>query len=323
MRIVGYVSAANYYGDPQNRLNGCVNDLLDWQSLLLKSGAKQKDITVVSDDPKRQDIYPSKENYLKNFERAVSTLKSGDVFVFTWSGHGSYTRDKNFDEKDGRDEVICAADGKNITDDELKAVLKKIPKGVNSFVFMDCCHSGSNLDLANSLDNQESNKKEDPNLSFVFGFAGCQDNQVSLDVLSKDKSITEKKKKVEREITQEVKKRGAETELRYRGAFTAAFMEVVEKRRGLHAIFEAAFSGSKTLMRGIGNDVLKVLKANNYPQVPRISYEGKMPVKQKAQAREPLLFNYGYRVGKYNLRQTPAREERTYTETRERSVRLK
>lgn len=310
----------NYVNDPRNRLQGCVNDMLDMHDLMLQIGVKQSNITLLSDDPNRQDISPTRKNILAHLKRNISLLKAGDTFVFQYSGHGTHTHDRSNDEADGRDEAICPIDGQNISDDEIYAIFRKIPKGVKSFVLMDCCHSGSNVDLANGLDKQESKRKDDLTHGLIVQLAGCQDHEVSLDVLSKSKPKTEQKNQDNREIKQEVKKRGALPELRYRGALTAAFMQVIEKRHGFLAVLETLFSGSKSMMRALNNEILTILKSNDYPQVPRISYEGQMPVKPSLQVPEPLLFNYGYRVGRYNLRQTEARNERDYTESKELKV---
>jgi len=52
------------------------------------------------------------------------------------------------EEADGYDEVLCPVDGSFIRDDTLYDILVKPAKnGVHMFFLMDCCHSGSILDL--------------------------------------------------------------------------------------------------------------------------------------------------------------------------------
>lgn len=311
MTIYAMVCGINYVDDPENRLNGCVNDMLDMRALLLKSGVAEKDITTLSDSPEREDIYPSRDNILAELKKIGAKAKPGDTIVVHYSGHGTYSRDMDNDETDKRDEAICPADGSTISDDELYGMLRKLPKDVKAFVLMDCCHSGSMLDLANGLDKNESKRKADNTHGYVVEISGCQDNQTSADALFTDKSKKSKPKEQnlsKRECIQQIKKRGKDPEPRYRGALTSAFMEVVEKRRGLQAIFDICFSGSKSLMRSLRADILKVLKAGNFSQVPNIAYEGATPAKAKATYGEPIL--HGYRINRYSLRKTSERMDR-------------
>ena len=53
-------------------------------------------------------------------------LYEGPTLIIWYSGHGSYTYDLNGDEADGYDEVICCYN-RNVTDDEIGAILQKIP----------------------------------------------------------------------------------------------------------------------------------------------------------------------------------------------------
>ena len=63
--------------------------------------------------------------------RLMRDAKPNDSLFLHYSGHGGQKWDEDADEEDGMDEYICPADGKNILDDELKALLsKKLPKGV-------------------------------------------------------------------------------------------------------------------------------------------------------------------------------------------------
>ncbi|CAN0461212.1 unnamed protein product, partial [Discosporangium mesarthrocarpum] len=66
-------------------------------------------------------------------------------------GHGGSVADKTGDEEDMKDETMIPADYQEagqIKDDEIFAKLvKKLPEGVTLTVIMDCCHSGSILDL--------------------------------------------------------------------------------------------------------------------------------------------------------------------------------
>ena len=73
---------------------------------------------------------------------AAKTLKTGDLFFMTYSGHGGQVPDTNHDEPDRKDETWCLYDGQLI-DDELYLELSRFAAGVRVLVLSDSCHSGS------------------------------------------------------------------------------------------------------------------------------------------------------------------------------------
>ncbi len=140
----------NYTGSDA-QLNGCVNDVLNMKRWLLeKRNFVGENIVVMTDGAVTRDerLLPNRENILREVGSVVSRLRSGDTLFIHYSGHGSYQRDANGDERDRRDETICPVDMKFITDDELKAVLvNRIPRGAKLRAIFDACHSASLLDL--------------------------------------------------------------------------------------------------------------------------------------------------------------------------------
>lgn len=72
--------------------------------------------------------------------------------VFQFSGHGGQVPDTDGDEEDAKDETIIPCDYQSagqITDDDLfKMLVKPLPEGVLLTAIMDCCHSGTGMDLA-------------------------------------------------------------------------------------------------------------------------------------------------------------------------------
>ena len=79
---------------------------------------------------------------LAGLTSAAKALKSGDLFVLTYSGHGGQVPDGNSDEPDRKDETWCLYDGQ-LLDDELYLALSKFRSGVRILVLSDSCHSGS------------------------------------------------------------------------------------------------------------------------------------------------------------------------------------
>jgi hypothetical protein len=75
---------------------------------------------------------------------AARSLKSGDLFFLTYSGHGGQVNDTNMDEKDRMDETWVCYD-RQLVDDELYELWGKFRNGVRIVVLSDSCHSGTVL----------------------------------------------------------------------------------------------------------------------------------------------------------------------------------
>ena len=75
---------------------------------------------------------------------AAKTLKSGDLFFLTYSGHGGQVKDTNGDEADGMDETWVCYD-RQFVDDELYDLWAQFKRGVRIVVLSDSCHSGTVL----------------------------------------------------------------------------------------------------------------------------------------------------------------------------------
>lgn len=79
---------------------------------------------------------------LAAMRNASKTLRTGDLFFMSYSGHGGQVTDINGDEPDAKDETWCLFDGQLI-DDELYFELGRFAAGVRILVLSDSCHSGS------------------------------------------------------------------------------------------------------------------------------------------------------------------------------------
>jgi metacaspase-1 len=185
----------NYVGQSAE-LNGCINDVIIMRDILInKFGYKENNIIILSDETQ---IKPTSKNILNNLNMLVNKSKNGfNEFWLHYSGHGAQIPDENNDELDGYDEVIVPLDyEKNgvISDDILSNILNKLDNNAKMFCVMDCCHSGTILDLKYRLNNNnfwiEENKitKLFPNICMV---SGCSDDQTSADAFipTKDNSI--------------------------------------------------------------------------------------------------------------------------------------
>lgn len=139
----------NYF-NTDSELLGCGNDVQNIRDMLIKFyNYEAKNITVLSEKP--NVTIPTRSAIETGITQLAANCKSGDTLVLYYSGHGAYVNDTNGDETDGKDEVIVPLDYIQrgvITDDWLYSnLIKKIPQGANLWVFMDCCHSGTMIDL--------------------------------------------------------------------------------------------------------------------------------------------------------------------------------
>uniref|UniRef100_A0A6C0C9Q5 Peptidase C14 caspase domain-containing protein n=1 Tax=viral metagenome TaxID=1070528 RepID=A0A6C0C9Q5_9ZZZZ len=186
----------NYYKNPANQLNGCINDVTEMAILLAGLNYKRENIVIMTDD-KTGTSEPTKANILAQIKALVGRVKSGDTVFVHYSGHGSQVRDRNGDElknlyTPGMDDCICPSDfgnysGSNgfILDDVLKEnLVNQIPVGAKLRAFFDCCHSGSILDLEfiwklNGIYTKDGapEKKSDD----IIMISGCRDDQTSAD----------------------------------------------------------------------------------------------------------------------------------------------
>ena len=172
----------NYKGT-QNELYGCINDTLSVKERINKNGFN--DITFLTDDTPNK---PTKKNILNAFTNLLKSSNPGDFLFFCYSGHGSYTNDRNGDETTGFDQMIVPLDLNPIVDDELKTIIQNnLKQGVTLFAMFDSCFSGSVLDLryqymdSLNYDKYTENLKEQETKGDVFMISGCNDIQTSAD----------------------------------------------------------------------------------------------------------------------------------------------
>ena len=123
----------NDYPGTYNDLEQCVSDAYEWRSLLIGQGFE---VTVITDSD------ATRENVSETLYDMLARAGSGDVVVFTYSGHGTYEYDYSGDEPDNYDEALCLYDG-NLLDDELRTILDSANNGTHVSCFIDSCFSGT------------------------------------------------------------------------------------------------------------------------------------------------------------------------------------
>jgi hypothetical protein len=84
----------------------------------------------------------TRDNVSQAIRDAAGKLKSGDLFLVSYAGHGGQVADVNGDEEDLKDETWCLYDGQML-DDELAILWADFDPGVRIVMISDSCNSGS------------------------------------------------------------------------------------------------------------------------------------------------------------------------------------
>jgi hypothetical protein len=145
MKKRALIVGINYTGTG-NDLKGCINDANNVHAFLKNRGFEETKLILEKE--------ATTDGIKAGLEWLVAGAQPGDILYFHYSGHGSQLPSKT--EADGFEEIICPYDlnwrDKVITDDTLRQIFNKVPSGVNTTLFLDCCHSGNMLDQTESLD---------------------------------------------------------------------------------------------------------------------------------------------------------------------------
>jgi len=139
----------NYVGQ-NGELKGCHNDALNIKEYLMDVyGFEEENFTYLLDDGEHDD--PTYDNILAAFDDLVGKSEAGDSVFVHYSGHGGNVRDDTGDEEDGRDETLIPmnyTEAGQIRDDTVfQRLVLPMADDVTLTCLMDCCHSGTVLDL--------------------------------------------------------------------------------------------------------------------------------------------------------------------------------
>ncbi len=196
----------NSYDNWSGELQGCENDANDMLAIAKALGYESTEI-LLTDTATSDKVF-------KAVAMAARTLERGDIFLFTYSGHGGQIPDVSGDESDRLDETWCLYD-RMVVDDELYGLWSLFKEGVRIFVISDSCHSGTvtrfraeapdvddngqpikyrivpediqdsvynaNATLYDAIQWISGREVERPIKASVILISGCQDNQLSAD----------------------------------------------------------------------------------------------------------------------------------------------
>jgi len=125
---------AGHYGS-EAPLSGCHNDARAMGDLAASAGYEPLG-TLLDDKATAKALTTA-------VRAAAKQLKTGDIFLLTYAGHGSKIPDFNGDDiEDGQDETLCLFD-RQFLDDELYDLWKEFDEGVRVLMVSDSCHSGT------------------------------------------------------------------------------------------------------------------------------------------------------------------------------------
>ena len=122
-----------HYAGWSGDLMACEFDALDMAALA--TAQKIKPTVLLTRQATRARV-------LAGIRAAAKTMRAGDLFFLSYSGHGGQMPDVSGEEDDKKDETWCLFDGEMI-DDELFNELGAFADGVRIVVLSDSCHSGS------------------------------------------------------------------------------------------------------------------------------------------------------------------------------------
>lgn len=123
-----------HYAGWDGRLGACEADADDMSDLAKSAGFEARSLLT---------RHATRAAVMKGIRDAAAELKAGDIFLFTFSGHGGQVRDLDGDEvEDNEDETLLCYDAQ-IVDDEIYRLWAKFEAGVRVLMIADSCHSGT------------------------------------------------------------------------------------------------------------------------------------------------------------------------------------
>lgn len=172
-------------------LNACEADANAMQNIALSKGFTATSLLTKS---------ATRQNVINRITEAANQLNSGDIFLLSYSGHGSQAPDLNGDEDDAEDETWCLYDGQLI-DDELYALWSLFRSGVRVLVLSDSCHSGT---VAKAILLESSRLEEEHKvyraMSVDVAVRVYQGNKDFYDKILSDPKLKETKNKIQASI---------------------------------------------------------------------------------------------------------------------------
>lgn len=142
----------NYTSHRQGQLRGCHNDVHNIQKYIMDvGGVEESNITILMDDGEATE--PTRENIMQALDELCEKCNPGDTGFVHYSGHGGRIKDETGEDPTGYNSTLVPLDFDkrgvgHILDKELyEHLVCNMPKDTSLTCLMDCCHSGTVLDL--------------------------------------------------------------------------------------------------------------------------------------------------------------------------------
>src|SRR5262249_25376784 len=119
------------YGFTVPELAGCINDANDMQDIARSKGFLTRQLL---------DGDATSAAVVSSIEQAAERLKAGDIFLISYSGHGSQIPDPSEPDQKSETWVLW---NRQLIDDELFALWGQFRAGVRILLISDSCHSGT------------------------------------------------------------------------------------------------------------------------------------------------------------------------------------
>ncbi len=140
----------NDYPNPQDRLEGCVNDVFLISAVLQECDIPAEDIRIVLNER------ATAKGILDRLDWLLGDAGPGDQLIFYYSGHGAQL--PTYGEEDAIDRMDETLVPHNfdwtaetcVTDNQLYRLYAQLPYDTRFIMMLDCCHSGG-LDRAGGL----------------------------------------------------------------------------------------------------------------------------------------------------------------------------
>jgi len=147
--FVFQVGIDKYTSPKVPKLDGCVQDVLDMKSLLIKkfSVPANRFLTLTDEQATHDAIIAGFRKQLVENAKAHRDA----LVIFQYSGHGSQVKDRTGNKADGLDSTLVPVDSRDlrgsyfdIVDDEIRELFEELSQYTSNIVFIiDACHSGN------------------------------------------------------------------------------------------------------------------------------------------------------------------------------------
>ncbi|KAM7251406.1 hypothetical protein ACFE04_023289 [Oxalis oulophora] len=172
---------------------GPINDVLNMKELLISCfGFVEQSFLILTDAETSAELKPTRKNIERGLQWLVHNCTPGDSLVFYFSGHGMQEVESDGDEVDGYNEAICPLDYKSngvILDNQINSmIVRPLTQGVTLHAIMDCCNSGTVLDLTSIYDSEKKQWVDEypPNGCYkgtsgglAISISACKDYQIA------------------------------------------------------------------------------------------------------------------------------------------------